>query len=409
MPINPSIALSGKSIELESPVNAMAQIMQLKNVQQANALNQMKMDEARRSMEEQDALRAFLPSMTEGREIELLRYGGAGRQVYESLLKGRKDLREANKAEEDIAAARMQKWRDLLPSVNDPQTYAQWRAGATREMPGIANMIPEQFSPEIRQSLMLTADKELEKYYQTRTTGKITETIVMPKYGFGVATAVPGSQVTMTTTPGEDLSATTQRRGQDIQAETTRRGQNLIEARERDVVLAESIAGARKRGQDMAENEVLAKRELPKVIDTANQALKNIDDMIGDSKVVNGKLVLGKKPVHPGFSRVVGATDLPGIRFVHGTPAADFQSRFDQIKGSSFLQAYETLKGGGQITEIEGQKGTAAINRMGLAQSEAEFVQAANELRDVIRSGVARARQKTGGGSAQTSDPLGIR
>jgi hypothetical protein len=60
------------------------------------------------------------------------------------------------------------------------------------------------------------------------------------------------------------------------------------------------------------------------------------------------------------------------------------------------LQAYETLRGTGQITEIEGAKATSAITRMRLAQSEKDFVQAAREFQDVIRRGVDRARSKAG-------------
>jgi hypothetical protein len=82
---------------------------------------------------------------------------------------------------------------------------------------------------------------------------------------------------------------------------------------------------------------------------------------------------------------------------VPGTAASDFQTRFDQIKGGAFLQAFETLKGGGSITNIEGEKGTAALNRMSIAQSEKEFVQAAREFQDVIRAGVQRAQAKVPG------------
>lgn len=108
---------------------------------------------------------------------------------------------------------------------------------------------------------------------------------------------------------------------------------------------------------------------------------------------VTGKVIPATKP-HPGFTTVVGATMLPGARFVPGTSAADFQARFDQIKGSAFLQAYETLKGGGQITNIEGEKGTAALNRMSIAQSEREFIQAAREFQEVVQKGLERAQAR---------------
>jgi hypothetical protein len=68
--------------------------------------------------------------------------------------------------------------------------------------------------------------------------------------------------------------------------------------------------------------------------------------------------------------------------------------RFDQIKSSAFLEAFENLKGGGSITEKEGEKGTAAINRMAIAQSEKEFVAAARDFQDVIRKGAERARAR---------------
>ena len=87
---------------------------------------------------------------------------------------------------------------------------------------------------------------------------------------------------------------------------------------------------------------------------------------------------------HPGFSSTVGMTVLPGARFVPGTKEADFMSRMDQLKGSAFLQAFETLKGGGQITEVEGKKATDAINRMSISTSESEFRAAAQDFLSVV-------------------------
>ena len=47
MPINPNIAMGYRPIQLENPMNAMAQMSQIQNYQQTNQLNQMKMEEAR--------------------------------------------------------------------------------------------------------------------------------------------------------------------------------------------------------------------------------------------------------------------------------------------------------------------------------------------------------------------------
>lgn len=106
----------------------------------------------------------------------------------------------------------------------------------------------------------------------------------------------------------------------------------------------------------------------------------------------------------PGLSAVVGVPNpiggrIPFIGNISGSPAADFQAKLDQLGGANFLQAFESLKGGGQITEVEGKKATDAIAAMQTSQSEAAFKKELNRLREVIQSGLARkqmaARQQT--------------
>jgi len=133
-----------------------------------------------------------------------------------------------------------------------------------------------------------------------------------------------------------------------------------------------------------------AARELPQAIATANQAITSIDDMIGD--LDKG----GKTAPHPGFQDVIGSTWKPGMRFVPGTDAADFDARLEQLKGKTFMQAYQSLRGGGQITEVEGDKATKALNRMSRAQSEKEFITAAREFQQNMRLGMELAAQKAG-------------
>jgi hypothetical protein len=122
----------------------------------------------------------------------------------------------------------------------------------------------------------------------------------------------------------------------------------------------------------------------------------------------SGKVVKAASRPHPGFVDAVGATWKPGARFVPGTDAASFQAMYDQATGTAFLQAYETLRGGGQIANEEGKKATAAMTRMNLAQNEKEFATAAREFQDAIRTGVKNARVKAGkpapvGASARTT------
>jgi len=85
------------------------------------------------------------------------------------------------------------------------------------------------------------------------------------------------------------------------------------------------------------------------------------------------------------------------------------QPVIDQLKGTAFLQAFETLKGGGQITEVEGQKATQAIARINQAQDPKDFAAAISELKDIILTARQRAEgtysKYTGNNGAQPTQP----
>jgi len=94
--------------------------------------------------------------------------------------------------------------------------------------------------------------------------------------------------------------------------------------------------------------------------------------------------------------------------------AARVWGRINQIKGGAFLQAFESLKGGGQITELEGQKAEQAQSRLNTAQSEADFREALKEYKFYIDQGIKRLRGEqipsdTLYGQGAKADPLGIR
>jgi hypothetical protein len=130
--------------------------------------------------------------------------------------------------------------------------------------------------------------------------------------------------------------------------------------------------------------------KLSPAISQANDALKLIDRMVGTP---DGKV----KPAS-GFKGAVGAG--MGLRFIPGTSEADFQAMNDQITGGAFLQAFNDLKGGGAITEKEGEKATNAITRMKLSLSEKEYITAAREFQEVLRRGVENAQRKIKSGGA---------
>jgi hypothetical protein len=148
----------------------------------------------------------------------------------------------------------------------------------------------------------------------------------------------------------------------------------------------------------------------PQVLATMTDTLLNIDNLIGDARVIkdakgkekidytvtqDGKPVQGRKP-QAGFELAVGAGVPSWMPFQGGTDVSNFRIALDQIKDKTFLQAFESLKGAGQITEREGEKATSALNRMNVAQSEVEFIKAAREFEKNVRSGMEMAKKKAG-------------
>ena len=59
MALDPSIALSVKPVQIESPINQMAKMYEMQNAVQSNQLNKMKMDEYTRGVAEDEAVRNY--------------------------------------------------------------------------------------------------------------------------------------------------------------------------------------------------------------------------------------------------------------------------------------------------------------------------------------------------------------
>ena len=111
---------------------------------------------------------------------------------------------------------------------------------------------------------------------------------------------------------------------------------------------------------------------------------------------------------HPGLESSVGTIEgrLPGVvnSLRTGGASDDFYSRVDQLKNKAFMAAREELKGGGQITDFEGQKAEQALNRASYATNEADFKAAMLDFKEALMRGYALLQSKAGQGS-QTAAP----
>ena len=160
-----------------------------------------------------------------------------------------------------------------------------------------------------------------------------------------------------------------------------------------------------------AELQVKAAENLPKLRENIQVIQNALDQMVGGTKLdAKGNLVKDKNaPLHPGFEASVGqsVSKLISKEPFAGTDRADFESLFKQVQGGAFLDAYNTLRGGGSITQPEGEKATAAKNAMNMATSEKAFIRAANDYRDALTRGLKLMEQQASGGAAPAAATAG--
>jgi hypothetical protein len=155
---------------------------------------------------------------------------------------------------------------------------------------------------------------------------------------------------------------------------------------------------AQKVGETTALNQIEAQSNLGKVIDDTNFALQTVQSLKNSSGL---PAIVGQPFSISKFQK--GGLGLLGA--APGTDAADATAFWKQIQGQAFLDAFERLRGGGQITVIEGEKATAAKARLDRAQSIESITSALNDLEEIFLNAQQRAYQKAG--VAQPMMPAG--
>lgn len=121
-----------------------------------------------------------------------------------------------------------------------------------------------------------------------------------------------------------------------------------------------------------------AQANLPTIISTATTALETIQ----------------KIREHPGRKYGTGVYGVAPA--VPGTAQAAFVDLVDQAKGQAFIEAFNSLRGGGQITEVEGEKATQAIARLQRARRPEDFDRALADLEVIITRGLSKAYRQAG-------------
>jgi hypothetical protein len=153
-------------------------------------------------------------------------------------------------------------------------------------------------------------------------------------------------------------------------------------------------AGFKRAAQNLADMNFEQLQEYTKTLGKAERTTKLIDQ-IKSSQYLDGVLgrVEGKIPVSSWLSLGVFDQD-----------ETDLIQLIDNLENSVFLEAFQELKGGGQITELEGEKAQRAIVNLNRDRSKKAFLEALDTLQGVIDAGVGRAKRGVSVNNPYTKD-----
>lgn len=357
--IDPSIALGVKPIQIENPLAVQGRAME-------GAVNALKYQELQRGLQEEEQVRNYLrgadlskPDVRAG----LAQFGKTGLGYGKLLAEQEKAGLDVKKLQGDIDKQKLEQSRE--------------RTSNLAFNPSNENIIAHLQDSVLRGEMNQAQAQGLWDQVKNLNPAQRKETFLQ----LGASAAKRLEQMTLSEFQKQDLGIKRERLQKDFDPE-----------------LQAKLSSAKEYGQVLGKNKATAEQALPGAIETANEGIRLIDEMVGKQEIkdASGKVIQKATKPHPGFSSYVGFSFLPGQRFVEGSDAASYEVRQKQIEGKAFLEAFNALKGGGSITEKEGEKATAAIMRMNKASNEKEYISAARELQDIMRRGVERARAKAG-------------
>jgi hypothetical protein len=365
--IDSSIALGVRPVQIENPLAVQGRAME-------GAVNALKYQDLQRATQEEQEVRNFLRSADLSKpetRAQLSQFGKTGLGYGKLLAEQEKVGLETKKLTGDISKQQLeasrQRTSDLAFNPSNENIIAHLQDSMKR-----GEMNQQQADQLFAQVANMPLDQRKQTFLQ-----------------MGVDASKRLEQMTLSEAQKQDLGLKRERLAKDT-----------------DPTLQANLASAKEYGQTLGKNKAVAEQALPGALQTAEESIRLIDEMIGKQEIrdKSGKVIqAGTKP-HPGFKGYVGSgfsiskdgVTVPFQRFVEGSDVASYEVRQKQIEGKAFLEAFQALKGGGSITEKEGEKGTQAIMRMNKASTEAEYKAAARELQGILRTGMDRARAKAG-------------
>lgn len=264
--IDASIPLGVRPVQMPDQMNALAKVMQIKGIQQEQALGQMKMDEMQRGVTEQNALRAALSTPGADPYNVLLQSGNVKGAMdwRKGQDESKKTAAETQKIDFDSQIKQVEHISSILSTARDPQSYEAARQLIGRQFPkALANM-PAQFDPGALEGLIaqgqtitqrLTDQRAREQQAETGRHNKATETISVDNNKRTVGASYANASAT-----------------REI-ANATRDAAKIKDSRDTEMKLADDYRGQSKNFKEVADAANRVKSALPSATKSAAATL----------------------------------------------------------------------------------------------------------------------------------------
>lgn len=173
-----------------------------------------------------------------------------------------------------------------------------------------------------------------------------------------------------------------------------RSGQRVVTDPDNNVVdgadAARVIAEGRDSGVEQEFDESRARGQGGVLGKAAGQAIVDLPAAV--SVAENSITLIDRIVANPALKEITGKFDSMRPKLLLSQAGVDLVADFERIQGIIFMEAYQNLRGGGQITEVEGLKAEQAMANLDRAQSEKAVIEALTDLREVIAAGIERAK-----------------
>jgi hypothetical protein len=257
MPIDPSIALSVKPVQIESPVNALSQLLQVQGAQQQNQLGQAKLDEYQRTVGRQNMVYQTMKQLgadaSDDQRVNALKSLGEFDQAdkvqagqlarTKTNADAQKATADALKSNADVLNMKLQHHRDQLGPVNSPDAAASWVAAMYND-PDMAPIV--QASGRTLEQQVAAIPKDPKQFAQWKMQSSLGADKLVQ------FTTPDANTVANNATSAANNAATnaTSRANNAATVAATVRGQDLTNARTREQVAAGKVPSGYRAGPD---------------------------------------------------------------------------------------------------------------------------------------------------------------